>query len=247
MITTVLLDFYNTLYAAREWFDLEAYRLAPAVLEVLAERGQPAPDGVLDAAARAYRAVRLEVHASGLEVSAEEGLRRTFDALGLAVPEDATEILSDLQRRAYRPGREIPGAVEAVRELAARGYVLGIVSNALCADFLRWSLEGSGIEGCFRGVFTSADVGYYKSSPRFYQAALEALGAEPAEAVHVGDSYRFDVLGARAAGLRTIWYAPSGEAPPEEGADVVLRHLSELPGAVGRLSSREETIPSEME
>lgn len=236
MIRTVFFDFYNTLYAAHEWFELEVRELPLRVLRGLSGDGYAYTHEQEAAVLKAYRAVRERVHDSGVEITAEAGLQLAFESAGLPVNQDLSVVIARLQREAYKPGAEEPGAVECVCALHAAGYKLGIISNALCADFLHWSLAGSGIAGCFEGVFGSVGVGYYKSSPRLYEAALKGLGTRPEEAVHVGDSYRFDVLGAKAAGLWTVWYSPTGDAPPGDAADVVIARLSELPAAIARLS-----------
>lgn len=231
----MLFDFYNTLYAAREWFELEVRELPARTLEVLADRGTPVSPEQESAARDAWRTLRREVEGRGHEITAEDGLRRVLTALGIAVPDDLPEIVSALQRGAYVSGREEPEMAACVRDLRTRGYTLGIVSNALSEDFLRRSLAETGILDCFAGIYASAAVGYYKTSPKLYEAALLGLGARAEETVHIGDSYPFDVLGAERAGIRAIWYAPAGEAPPGPDATGVIRELAELPALLERL------------
>jgi putative hydrolase of the HAD superfamily len=49
----------------------------------------------------------------------------------------------------------------------------------------------------------------------------------------VGDSWAADIEGARAAGIRSIWFNPSGRPMPEPRADVVeLRSLEPVEHAV---------------
>ena len=232
MIRAVLLDFYNTLYAAHEWFELEVRTLPVEALRLLRPGGRAPTPELEHLVQQAYRRVREQVHSTGTEVSAEDGLRRSFEAAGIPVEGDLSGVVARLQRAAYVPGREELGAALCVRALESEGYRLGIVSNALYGDFLRWSLEDSGLSGCFDGVFASADAGYYKASPELYRYALAALGSAPGETVHVGDSYRWDILGAKAAGIRGIWYSPSGEAPPGDDAVAVIRSLAHLPDLV---------------
>ncbi len=236
MITTLLFDFYNTLYAAQEWFELEVRELPSETLRVLAGRGEASTAEQQARAREAWRRLRQGIESAGREISAEDGLRRVLAEVGVSVPEDLPQIVMSLQQGAYRLGREEPGMEECVRGLVEQGYRLGIVSNALSEDFLRWSLADTGISDCFSGIYASAAVGYYKSSPRLYEAALAGLGAHPEQTLHVGDSYKYDVRGARAAGIRTVWYAPGGDKPPSDDADAVIRHLSELPGVLRRLS-----------
>ena len=43
-----------------------------------------------------------------------------------------------------------------------------------------------------------------KPDPALFHRALERLGAEPADALHVGDRVELDLAGARAAGIDSV-------------------------------------------
>lgn len=93
-----------------------------------------------------------------------------------------------------------PGALEAVRRLAARGLALCVVSNWDCG--LGEQLAALG----FRlPVVTSAEAGAAKPDPAIFRLALERLAVAPGRALHVGDS-QADEEGARTAGMR---FAPA--------------------------------------
>jgi HAD superfamily hydrolase (TIGR01549 family) len=51
---------------------------------------------------------------------------------------------------------------------------------------------------------TSGEVGADKPRPPIFLRALERAGVKPAEAIHVGDQYQNDVLGARGVGINPI-------------------------------------------
>jgi putative hydrolase of the HAD superfamily len=57
-------------------------------------------------------------------------------------------------------------------------------------------------------IIDSHHVGVAKPDPAIFQLAMEKLGVRPDEAVHIGDSIRFDVAGARAAGVRPLHFDP---------------------------------------
>jgi len=69
-----------------------------------------------------------------------------------------------------------------------------------------------------------------KPQPPLFRIALARLGCRPEETAMVGDSIESDVGGGRAAGMRTVLYAPDGA--PADAADVVVRSFAEL----GRLA-----------
>ncbi|GAA3201944.1 HAD-IIA family hydrolase [Actinocorallia longicatena] len=85
-----------------------------------------------------------------------------------------------------------------------------------------------GLEAAAR---TEAEV-IGKPSAAFFTAALDLLGAAPADSLMVGDDLDADVLGAQAAGLtgvlvRTGKYRPS---VPADGADHVIGSIADLAG-----------------
>ena len=71
----------------------------------------------------------------------------------------------------------------------------------------------------------------YKPHPLVFQRALEQLGLQPHEVLHVGDSDVDDVKGAKAAGLRVAWVNRT-RRPRRPGVplpDFEIRDLTELP------------------
>jgi len=57
-------------------------------------------------------------------------------------------------------------------------------------------------------VIDSHVVGVAKPDPRIFELALHALKTSPAECLHVGDSVRYDVTGAQAAGMTAVHIDP---------------------------------------
>jgi putative hydrolase of the HAD superfamily len=51
-------------------------------------------------------------------------------------------------------------------------------------------------------------VGISKPARRIFEAALDAAGAEPIEAVMFGDGWHNDIVGARDAGIAAVWFNP---------------------------------------
>jgi putative hydrolase of the HAD superfamily len=93
-------------------------------------------------------------------------------------------------------------AVPVLEALKSRGFRLGIISNW---DHRLFSIvEQLGLSHYFEQVVASSAVGTAKPGRRIFEAALEAMRAEPNESLHVGDSLEDDYHGARRAGLRAI-------------------------------------------
>ena len=73
-----------------------------------------------------------------------------------------------------------------------------------------------------------------KPHPEVFESALRKAGVSAAEAVHVGDGYESDVVGAANAGLHAIYLTRQGATDAPE-ATAVVRTLGEVPHHVARL------------
>lgn len=127
-----------------------------------------------------------------------------------------------------------PGTAETLAELKGRGYRLGVVSNA--DGRVQSFLEHVGLMQHLDFVIDSGAVGVEKPDPRIFKLALERAGVGSDEAVHVGDVYEVDVLGARAAGIRPILLLANGVEHPDDVA--VIRSLPELVPFLSRPAAR---------
>lgn len=129
--------------------------------------------------------------------------------------------------------RLMPGAAEAIPELARRGFKLGVCSNKR-VEFTRQLVHALGLADYFTCVLGPDDVaGLAKPDPAMLLEGLRRLEVSAGDAVYVGDMI-VDVQTARAAGVE-VWIVSSdgtGEFVPVEGEprpDRVLRSLAELP------------------
>lgn len=127
--------------------------------------------------------------------------RALLDSLGQA--DDGplrAELYAAFQR--LENWRLFPEAVPVLRELRARGFRLGVVSN--WEEWLEDLLLALEVHTLFDVIVASGPFGRAKPDPSIFARALELAGATAAEAVHVGDNPRDDVEGARVAGIRPI-------------------------------------------
>ncbi|MCC7105407.1 MAG: HAD-IA family hydrolase [Chloroflexi bacterium] len=126
--------------------------------------------------------------------------------------------------------RLYPDALPALNELRDEGYRLGIISNwdprlkALCANH--------GFAGHIERIFASEAVGYAKPSARLFRHALAALGVEADRAVHVGDDYNADVLGARSVGMDAILLDRANRGSARHSPTIST--LADLPALLSR-------------
>ena len=99
----------------------------------------------------------------------------------------------------YRP---FPDVLPTLRSLRRWGKTLAVVSNWDPA--LPTLLAEVGLAEFFAFILPSAEIGVEKPDGRIFSLALQRLGLEPQEVVHIGDSYEADVVGARAVGITPI-------------------------------------------
>ncbi len=145
-------------------------------------------------------------------------------------PDDAVQDVTAAIMARHAAGRlwtdTLDGAEAVLAGLREAGHTLGVVSNAdgRVASFL----ENAGLAPYLDFVIDSAVVGVEKPDPAIFEIALERAGAEAADAVHVGDIYEIDVVGARAAGVEAILLDRTGDAVDVDCPRIEA--LTELPG-----------------
>lgn len=82
----------------------------------------------------------------------------------------------------------------------------GTVADVLGSIGLLQVGPGPGVE--VHAIIDSGAVGVAKPDPAIFELALATVGTTPDRAIHVGDAYQYDVLGARAAGVRPVLVDP---------------------------------------
>jgi putative hydrolase of the HAD superfamily len=175
--------------------------------------------------------------------SPEEQLRIVLDTgrAGAAARLDRDAFATALHRYISpvlaHPPDLCPGAERAVRELAARGVRLGIVSNTgrTPGSILRRVLERHGVLAYFEAIAYSDEVGFRKPEARIFHATLEQAGVTPGEALHIGDNPDADVVGAQGVGMRAAHYTAGFRRPSAE-ADVLIPDLAMLAEEVFRIA-----------
>jgi HAD superfamily hydrolase (TIGR01509 family) len=136
----------------------------------------------------------------------------------LGVQRDLDAINDDVVRRmheSYEDGLPLlPGALDAVRALAAR-WPLGLASSSN-RELIDLFLELSGFGDAFRVTVSSEEVARGKPAPDVYLEAASQLGVDAARCVAIEDSSNGIRAGA-AAGM-TVIAAPNPHYPPAEDA-----------------------------
>jgi HAD superfamily hydrolase (TIGR01509 family) len=171
-----------------------------------------------------------EVQRAMMGMSAPEWSAYLHDEAG--VPGEPATINREVVERmleAYRHDLPLlPGAVEAVRRMAA-AYPLALASSSN-REVFEEVLELAGIAGCLRATVSSEEVAHGKPAPDVYLEAARRLGVGPERCAAVEDS-QAGIRSAKAAGM-LVFAIPNTSYPPDdealELADVVLDSLDEL-------------------
>jgi putative hydrolase of the HAD superfamily len=158
--------------------------------------------------------------------------RRIIELMGGEGPDldrVAAEIYDDwAEHRHFTLYADVRETLEVLRRA---GVGVGLISNAhRCLDSFQ---SHFGLDGLVSVAVASSDHGYLKPHPRIFQAALSAMGVEPAASAMVGDSLSHDVFGARQAGMRGILIARHDRQIAPDTDVEIIRSLTELPALVG--------------
>lgn len=122
----------------------------------------------------------------------------------------------------------IEGAGEALGELQAANYRLGLVSNVpLPGDLYLRQMERWELVEPLESIRFSYDADSRKPSPRMLLEVLQELGVPAQEAVMVGDRRGSDVAAGRAAATRTVWIRSEFSSGP--AADATIDSIAQLP------------------
>jgi len=113
-----------------------------------------------------------------------------------------------------------------LRELAARGLKIGLISNShRCLASFQEHFE---LRGLITAAVSSSEHGFMKPHPSIFEAALTLAGVEASRSLMVGDSVAHDIDGARRVGMRGILVHRSDGPAPSVGVPVI-RSMAELP------------------
>jgi len=126
---------------------------------------------------------------------------------------------------------DVPGALE---ELATQGFTIAACSNGT-ESAVRGLLEHAGVLARFRKIVSADPIRTFKPDPAVYEYLAAELHTQK-EMVWVVSSNPFDVIGAKACGLRTVWVQRDPKRifdPWEFAPDLVVHGLAELVGEMG--------------
>jgi 2-haloacid dehalogenase len=161
-----------------------------------------------------------------------QALRFVSAQLGISLSEEEQgSLMSKYQRLpAY------PDVTAALDELAARGFAIAACSNGT-ESAVRGSLDHAGVLSHFSKIVSVDPLRTFKPDPAVYEYLVAELQARR-DMVWLISSNPFDVIGAKACGLRTAWVQRDPKRmfdPWEFEPDIVVPGLAELPRRLNSL------------
>ena len=226
MIKVVFFDFYNTL--ARFWPPIEKIQQeAAAALDLKASRegirrGYAVADDFM-VKENAIRAVFARTPEDRDTFFAEYE-RRVLEGAGL-------KVTKEVAGRVWKRTQEVPkdlalfsDTLPALKALKKREIAIAVVSNLRNMDAVMARL---GIAPYLDFVVTSEEAGAEKPHPAIFQLALTRGGVTASEAVHVGDQYNSDIVGAQRAGIQPVLIDRFGMQTDATGC-IRIRRLTEV-------------------
>jgi 2-haloacid dehalogenase len=122
-----------------------------------------------------------------------------------------------------------PDTLGGLQMLQDRNFELVAFSNGT-AEAVGGLLQRAGIAQCFSGIVSVEELRTFKPNPIVYEH-LVSYARVPRESVWLISSNTFDVIGAKACGLRAAWVQRDSTRvfdPWEFSPDIVVRNLQEL-------------------
>ncbi len=235
VIKAISFDFYKTL--ARFWPPLNEIQQAAC-----RELGLQVSKKAID---RGYAVADVyfnqENAARSLASRTEEERLAFFSRYEQMILENAgTPVSLELARQIWIMALAVPkdfitydDSIPTLAALRAAGYRLGVLTNMplemgpLC--------DRLGLTAYLDFVVGSNEAGAEKPHPPVFLTALERMAADPGEAVHVGDQYGSDVLGARAVGMHSVlidrggWHSEVDDCPKIESLAELQPLLADAP------------------
>ena len=151
--------------------------------------------------------------------------RRILQSAGI---DASNELATQVWERVSRTPKELSlfeDVVPALQGLKAHGLTIGLLSN-LNSDMGELTRR-LGLKPYLDFWFTGDDVGANKPHPPIFQAALKRAMVMPSQAIHVGDQYHSDVLGALGVGIKPI-LLDREDLQPQPEACAKIRSLLEV-------------------
>ena len=245
-ITAVTFDLWQTLLLDNREIGLARMEIRlEGALEALREAGEEfSEDQVREAYRQCYRTCH-EIRAQERDVTFLEQIeffiRHIDHGLMDRLHEDVVNQIATVYADSLfcHPPPPHPDAARVLSEAKDAGYRLGLISNTgmTPGSTFRVYMDQVGILDYFHVLTFSDEVRLAKPSRQIFLETAEALGTPKEHIIHVGDHLLNDVLGAKRAGMKTIWIEiHSGQQPKVDvQPDLTVSSLGQVSAGIKTL------------
>lgn len=124
------------------------------------------------------------------------------------------------------------GHVEnTIIQLKQQGYLIGLISNGR-TPFQEHNFYALGLTEFFSSIIVSEAVRLRKPDPTIFLLSCQQLGVHPKNCIFVGDNELAEIQGAKAVGMKTIFFHPN-PAISSPTADANFHHYEKLIDLLG--------------
>lgn len=203
-LKAITFDFWGTLFTESESYAHQVLSLRYEILlDALSEAGTPADESQVREAYRQAAMAYEQAWQAEQMMTPYERVTLIFKLLGAPPDEGLIALTARRLEEASLHGSltPLPGVKESLPKLAQK-YRLGVVSDTGITGgrLLREHLERQGLLEYFSGFSFSDETGTVKPRREAFMVALDELGVDPQNALHIGDIPRTDIGGAFGAG-----------------------------------------------
>lgn len=130
---------------------------------------------------------------------------KTFYCVDASIPQDKLQIIAQellIKFRTSACWTHMNCASELVQCFRQAGKCVGVISNF--DPSLPQVLSAMGLDSKFDFILTSYEAGIMKPNPGIFEIPVKRLQIAPSEALHIGNKFDIDYLGARNSGWSSL-------------------------------------------
>lgn len=134
----------------------------------------------------------------------------------------------------------IPGAKEVLEYVNIIRIPCCIATNAGISDTQAMikALERIDAKKYFHNFFSSKELGVEKPDVAFFEKICLSINCLPNECLMIGNSYEKDIIGAKKAGLKTIWFNEKNEIGHFSHSDYIVFQMYDCIKIINEISQK---------
>lgn len=205
-IKAVTFDLWLTLFCMRDYSEYRINLLS----QFLAKEGFPKNRDLIEEQYIAAGDIYTDAWRKKQRyVSGAERLEYILKNLDINLPNESKRILTiQLEEAVFNDPPPLIEGAETVLKSLYKKYRIGLIcdSGFTPARILRQVLKNHNVLKYFNCTVFSDEVGRTKPYPLIFKTTAKKLQVKENEVMHVGDLFETDIAGAKAVGMKTVWF-----------------------------------------